>query len=179
MAARCEKPCPTGPWPLAGLTDSDEYAAMGNNVEVLQRHQQPIAVVRDRVQPEGISEFLGSAFDETMAVVGHQRLDVTGAPFARYSLTDDARWDVEAGFPVDAPPLAEGRVLPDMLPGGTVARILHVGEYAAVGVAYETLLEWLPANGYQPTGDPWEEYLDRPSTPNPRTEVYVPCAAAQ
>jgi len=161
--------------PLGTWVGADDNAVMGNNVETIERTEQPIAVVRGRVQPDGIAEFLGKAFGDSMAVIERQHLHIVGAPFARYGLTDDSRWDIEAGFPVDALPVAEGRVLPDVLPGGTIARILYIGDYSAVGAAYETLMEWLPDNDFAPSGEPWEEYLDQPGTPNPRTEVYVPC----
>jgi effector-binding domain-containing protein len=70
---------------------------------------------------------------------------------------------------------AAGRVEPAVLPGGTVARTLHVGSYDTVAAAYEATESYLTDNGYEPSGPAWECYLDEPDVPQPRTEVFMPC----
>ena len=145
------------------------------DVELADLQQQPAAVVRGHVSHQGIAEFLGPAFSDVMVALAHQHLHPAGAPFARYRATPDQGWDVEAGFPAPVPVTPEERVEPAELPGGRVARTLHVGDYAAMGAAYEAVEDWVMRNGYVVDGEPWESYLDGPDVEQPRTEVYFPC----
>jgi effector-binding domain-containing protein len=136
-----------------------------------------VALVRAHVAHDGIGDFLGGAFAEVMSVVEQQGRRPVGAPFGRYRMTDGG-FDVEAGFPVDAPVTAQGRVEPGTLPGGTVARAMYRGPYDGVAAAYDAVIRSVQDSGDQVAGDPWECYLDGPEVPEPRTEVFVPCQPA-
>ncbi|GAB2749610.1 GyrI-like domain-containing protein [Nocardioides pakistanensis] len=138
---------------------------------------QHTAVVKGHVPLAGIGEFLGSAFTEVIKVIDQQGLHPTGAPFARYRVTDQ-EFDVEAGFPVSDVVKPEGRVEADELPAGRVARTMHVGAYDEVDKAYEAATAWLTDEGCVTVGAPWECYLDGPEVENPRTEVFIPCTTA-
>lgn len=147
---------------------------MSYEVQVVELAEQPAAVVREHVAHDGIAAFLGPAFSDVMAAVGAQHVQVAGAPFGRYRPTEDGGWDIEAGFPVATAISEQGRVLATSLPGGRAARTLHVGDYQALGAAYEAVTKWLIDNGFVASGQPWECYLDGPEVANPRTEVYFP-----
>lgn len=148
---------------------------MDYDIQLVDRPEQPAAVVRGRVSHEGIGAFLGPAFGEVMAAAASQGLHVMGPPFGRYRALDGGDWDLQAGFPVNAALTAAGRVEPAELPAGPLARTVHVGDYAGVGAAYEAVTSWLAAQGYAAAGEPWECYLDGPEVENPRTEVFFPC----
>jgi effector-binding domain-containing protein len=135
---------------------------------------QPVAVVRGHARIDEISDFLGGAFGEVLIVLDKQGQHPTGPPFGRYRSAGDG-FDVEAGFACSAEVEPEGRVEADQLPGGRVARTLHVGPYGDVGAAYEASIDWLTEEGYEVAGAPWESYLDGPEVPEPRTEVFIPC----
>ncbi len=138
---------------------------------------QHTAVVCGHIKTEELPEFLGAAFGEVINVLDKQGLHPTGAPFGRYQPTD-GEFDVVIGFPCSGVVEATGRVEPDELPGGRVARTMHVGSYDDVGAAYEAAISWLTDEGCVVTGAPWECYLDGPDVPEPRTEVFVPCESA-
>ena len=106
---------------------------MSYDIEVVNLPEQPAAVVRARVAHNGIAEFLGPAFGDVMTVLQRQGLQPAGPPFGRYRPADDGGWDISAGFPVSDAVAAEGRVEALTLPGGPVARTLHVGDYGAPG----------------------------------------------
>jgi effector-binding domain-containing protein len=135
---------------------------------------QPVAVVRGRVDPAGLPQFLGSAFAEVAAAAAAQGVRLDGAPFGRY-VPGEGDWEVAAGFPVSQTLRASGRVTCEVLPAGRVAHTMHVGAYDAVGAAYEAAREYVVDNGHEPSGPPWECYLDGPDVPEPRTEVFMPC----
>jgi hypothetical protein len=149
------------------------------DITLADLQEQHAAVVRGHVATEQIPDFLGGAFGEAAGAAAAQGLTLTGPPFARYSVPDEGRFDIEAGFPVSGAVTAVGRVEPRTLPGGTAARTMHVGAYDAVGAAYEAVQTYLTDNGYEPSGAPWECYLDDPEVESPRTEVVLPCRPAR
>ena len=147
---------------------------MTHEIRLATLQSQPVAVVRAHVTRDGIAAFLGNAFAEVMTVLREQGITPTGPPFGRY-VPDDDGFEVEAGFPVDRPAMSSGQVEPGELPGGTVAFTVHTGAYEDVGAAYTTAVDWLIDNGLVVSGEAWENYLDEPGVPHPRTEVFVPC----
>jgi effector-binding domain-containing protein len=146
-----------------------------HHIERLQ--VQPAAVVRARVAVDLIPAFLAGAYAEVLAVLSAQGLGPCGPPFARYGL-GERTFDVEAGFPTTAPVAPSGRVEASELPGGPALVILHRGPYDDVARDLRAGQEWLEANGWIASGDPWEAYLDGPEVAEPRTVVYLPCRPA-
>ncbi len=147
---------------------------MTYKVELVELAEQQAAVVRGHVDAAELPAFLGGAFGEAARVLADQRLAPAGPPFGRFRPTGDG-FDAEVGFPSTGPVTASGRVSAATLPGGPAARVMHRGDYGAVGAAYEVAQQWLAEHGYAAAGEPWESYLDGPEVPEPRTLVHVPC----
>ena len=145
------------------------------DITLAELPEQHAAVVRGHLTTEQIPDFLGGAFGEAAGAAAAQGLSLAGPPVARYSVPDEGRFDIEAGFPLSGAVDAVGRVQPSTLTGGTVARTTHVGSYDSVAEAYQAVDTFLTDNGYEPSGAPWECYLDEPEVENPRTEVIFPC----
>lgn len=144
-------------------------------IQIADLQEQHVALVRGHVSVEQIPAFLGAAYSEVPGVAARQGLALTGAPYGRYRFDADGTLQIEAGFPVSGVVTAEGRVEPGTLPGGTVARTMHVGPYDGVAAAYDAARSYLTDNGFEPAGEAWECYLDEPEVANPRTEVFLPC----
>lgn len=144
------------------------------DVEVVDLRPQTVAVVKAEVRVDEIPTFLGGAFSEVMQALAAQQLAPAGPPFCRYTSLGPT-FTVEAGFPSSDAVSPTGRVVPDVLPGGSAARVLHVGSYAEVTSAYDAASAWLEDNGYALAGPPWESYLDEPTVAEPRTLVFLPC----
>lgn len=142
------------------------------------RAEQDVAVVCGRMTAQELPAFLGGAFGDVMATVAAQGRRITGMPFGRYVPVGDGGFEVEAGFPVDGPVAAQGRVEPGTLPGGPVLTTVHRGSYESVAGAYELLVRSVAESGGQPAGAPWECYLDEPGVPEPRTQVVLPYTEA-
>ena len=53
-------------------------------------------------------------------------------------------------------------------------RVPHDGIGPFVGAAER----WIQENAMRQDGAPWEVYLDDPSIPDPRTEIFLPCTEA-
>lgn len=143
-----------------------------------QAEPRPAAVVRGHVEHDGIGAFIGASIREVMHAIGAQHVQPAGEPFAQYRLADDGTFDIAVGFPVTSPVSASDGVVPMSLPAGTVARTTVTGPYAEIGSAYDALIAWIDASGYEMTGDFLERYLDGPDAPSPRTVIEVPCRRA-
>jgi effector-binding domain-containing protein len=152
---------------------------MEHEITVVDLSEQPTAVVRGRAAPETISDVLGRTFEAVARVAAGQGRRLAGPPFARYRSMDESGWDLEAGFPVDAPVVADGQVEPATLPACQAARLVHTGPYDTVGEAWGEASAWLAEHGYAATDAPWESYLDEPGVAQPRTLILMPCAPAR
>jgi effector-binding domain-containing protein len=152
---------------------------MEHEITVVDLSEQPTAVVRGRAAPETISDILGRTFEAVARVAADQGRRLTGPPFARYRTMDESGWDLEAGFPVDAPIAADEQVEPATLPACQAARLVHTGPYDTVGEAWGEASAWLAEHGYAATDAPWESYLDEPGVAQPRTLILMPCAPAR
>lgn len=144
-------------------------------IETLQ--PQHAAVVTETLPVQSIGPFIGEAFGLVMQVLQEQHGFPVGPPFASYRMLGDA-FIVSAGFPVARPITSSGRVVPMDLPGGRTVMTMHTGAYDAVVHAYDAIMAWLPSQGLVPAGDPWEQYLDGPEVPLPRTLLHMPVAPA-
>ena len=152
---------------------------MEHEITVVDLSEQPTAVVRDRAVPATIPDVLGRAFEAVARVATDQGRRLAGPPFARYRTMDEAAWDIEAGFPVDAPVVADGDVEPATLPACRAARLVHTGPYDTIGGAWNEASAWLVEHGYAATDAPWESYLDEPGVEQPRTLIVMPCEPAR
>lgn len=149
---------------------------MEHEITAVDLTEQPTAVVRGRADPETISEVLGRSFGSVARAAAAQGRHLVGPPFARYHTMDVAGWELEAGFPVDTPVLAEGEVEPSTLPACRAARLVHTGPYDTVGEAWSEATAWLAEHGYAATEAPWESYLDERGVERPRTLILMPFA---
>jgi effector-binding domain-containing protein len=147
------------------------------SIQVVEHGEEPAAVVCGHATTAELPAFLGGAFGEVMEQLGRQKIAVAGPPFARY-LPVDGGFDVEAGFPTASAVSPSGRVVPSVLPGGTVATTQHRGDYGELGQSYSDIEKWVLDQGWVCTGAPWESYLDGPEVPEPRTQISFPCAPA-
>lgn len=128
--------------------------------------EQPTAVVRGRLTVPDLVQWIGPGFGQVMRAVTVAGRRPVGPPFARYARVDaePATFDVEAGFPVDAPLVGpSGGVEASALPAGPAVVTVHVGPYEAMAGAYEALERWLVEHDAAAAGAPWEVYLSEPA----------------
>jgi effector-binding domain-containing protein len=143
---------------------------------------QPSAAIRATLSVPEIGAWYGPTLGRLAAWLGQRGIPIVGPPYARYHRLGEARFEVEAGFPVAAPVDGDEEVHASSLPAGRQARTVHLGPYEGLGAAYEALEAWVAERGGEPAGDPWEVYESDPNAqPDPatwRTQVLLPFRAA-
>jgi AraC family transcriptional regulator len=147
---------------------------------------QPILVVRRRVRRADIAATIGAALPSVFIHAQQRGLAIAGYPITRYLESSVGLVTFETGMRVTpqngnwtaADGQGQGDVLAETLPGGPAAVTIHSGPYEQLQNAYAAVEEWIAANGLQPTGPPWEAYLNDPADhPNPqdwKTQVHWP-----
>ncbi len=158
---------------------------MIEDIRVEQIPAQESAVVRGRCAPEDIGQFVGAAYEEVMAALGEQGLGPAGPPLCRYLMGAEgmdeqgqaAMFTLAAGFPTSGSVAATGRVEAMTLPAGSAVVAVHVGAWTDLGQAYAAVAQWMAERDLEPSGDPWESYLDGPEVEVHRTMLTSPCRA--
>lgn len=114
--------------------------------------------------------------------LGQRGIQPAGACFTIYH-AEEPEIDAEVCEPLSAPAAPHGPVQVYELPGlPLAASVIHHGPFAGLPQAYEALLKWIEANGYQVTGACREFYLQPPAKggdqhdPQTVTEIQFPVA---
>ncbi|PNI09735.1 AraC family transcriptional regulator [Arthrobacter sp. AFG7.2] len=141
---------------------------------------QPVAVVRERVPMDALTDFFGRAFGTVMAAAQAQDCTPAGPPFALYRGMPSDTVDVEAGFPIDGNFTDTDGVASGTLPETDALEALHIGPYDSLEKTYQAILEQMEAEGLTPADIMWEYYLSDPEQePDPakwQTRVIWPLA---
>jgi len=84
---------------------------------------------------------------------------------------------VHACAAIELPAPSFARAAVDVLPAGTFARLVHLGSYESIAVAYHALYDWAQSHGHAERGFVREVYLNDPADVSPEallTEVLLP-----
>jgi effector-binding domain-containing protein len=138
-------------------------------VEVVRVEAQPTLVVRARIAPDEIATHGQRMLDTVHALV--RRVEATpGRNVMRYRPHGD-RLDFEVGVVDPGGVAPEGKVVRSALPGGRVARTLHVGPYEDLGATHAVLDAWCAEHGHRLSGVRWEIYGHWRDDAPPEVEV--------
>ena len=168
------------------LKERQSRKTMEYSVTKKELAAQPVLVVRRRVRRDQIAATIGSSLPKVFLHAQQHGLAIADFPITRYLETSVGLVTLETGMRVTSnrgewtAKAGAGDVLADTLPAGLAAVTIHSGSYDQLPAAYAALEEWMAANGFHPTGAPWEAYLNDPADfPDPqdwKTEVCWPIA---
>lgn len=130
--------------------------------EIVELDETPTAVIAAVVPMAEMVSFFDSAYGKVAGALGEQSIAPTGPAFARYNSPPEEAFDLEVGFPVDRSPSPSGEVRPGTLPGGRVARLVHLGAFEGLPDSWARLESWLREGGHQPGQVFWEVYVTEP-----------------
>lgn len=136
----------------------------------------PALTIRTHTSMHEIGALFDEGYKEITDLLERQGKKPAGKPFARYYDMSAGMFDVEFGFPVESDVHGGGRINLGTTPSGKAAGCLYIGSYDEIEPAYDALMKWASDNGYAPSGESCEIYLDDPLHTPPdqlRTQVYL------
>jgi AraC family transcriptional regulator len=151
-------------------------------VEVVEVSPQVVLGLRRRGPYPHIATMLGEVAEFAVA----KGIRIAGPPvFVCHEMTPEeairadaaGNADIEVAFPITGDATGEGEMRIYVLPGGTMARIVHRGAYEKSTYTYEKLFAWLENNRKTLTGPMREVYLNDPhevAEEEILTEIYAP-----
>jgi effector-binding domain-containing protein len=136
----------------------------------------PALMIRMHTSMHDIATLFDAGYRDIVGVLEAQGRKPAGAPFAHYYDMEKEMLDVEFGFPVDSTAQGGGRIATGTTPSGKAVTCLYIGPYNEIEPAYDALMKWAADNGFTPSGEAYEIYLDDPSTTPPdqlRTQAHL------
>jgi effector-binding domain-containing protein len=130
--------------------------------KIERREPLHTAVVRRSAGYEGLMEAIGSAFGTVFPALAVRGVAPLSMPLIHYTDMAAAEVGFEGGAVVAEPVIAGDGIEPGELPGGDVATAVHSGPYEELPSSHAALTAWIAAQGRQPAGAPWEEYVTDP-----------------
>ena len=137
-----------------------------HEIKIMNIVPQKAIAIREKVKVKDIPQTMGQIFGELMPVV-QSEVRCIGPPFAYYDSWSDDETDMVVGFPIAGEGVTKGRIRPFELPAARAAVAMHIGPYDKLAESYREMMEWMKANGHQPAGFMWEEYLNSPDEVSP------------
>ncbi|NTU57971.1 MAG: transcriptional regulator [Chlorobiaceae bacterium] len=144
--------------------------------ELRELSPAPALMIRMHTSMHDIARLFDAGYREIVALLATQGRKPAGAPFARYFNMDSKMIDIEFGFPVESDVQGGGRIAVGATPCGKAVTSLFIGPYNEIEPAYDALMKWADDNGYSPSGEAYEIYLNDPtSIPSDqlRTQVHL------
>lgn len=135
-----------------------------------EKESQPTIAIRTRTALVNLPQVLGKAYEDIMNYLSEIGIQPSGAPYVGYFNTDMQDLDIECGLPVSQPIAGTNELKPSEIPAGKQVSCLYTGPYNQIEPAYNAIMEWIPANGYTPTGVCYEFYLNNPAE-TPESEL--------
>ena len=157
--------------------------------QITDAQRQIAAVVHLQCPRDEIKSLAGPAISEVLDALNSQGQTPQGPMFMHHLTMSSAEFDVEVGFPVATPIVAQGRVRPGQLPATRVARTVYHGAYEGLHGAWDAFGKRLERDGLvdrrllAPIRTLWERYLvgpeTTPDTSQWRTELNLPLAPVE
>jgi effector-binding domain-containing protein len=150
---------------------------MSEPIAIVELRTQRIASVRRTVAQRDLGAFFDEVYPKVLGRLAAQGAKPAGPPLARYFNNDPAAFDTEAGVPFEGTFAPSSDLRVTELPGGKVAKTVHLGTYETLSAEYERIMAWADAHGLGLGNDPWEVYVKDPEIDGGAvTEVYFPLA---
>ncbi len=152
------------------------------DVTLVEIPSMQVIGIRKRGHYSLVSELLPGIFEYAMK----NRMQIAGMPMLIMHETSKeeaveadrtGNADVEVAVPVAGKVSASGEIKVYTLPGGRMARIVHMGPYETCEVSYQKVMDWIAVKGLQVKGPIREAYYNNPHEVKPEeimTEILVP-----
>jgi effector-binding domain-containing protein len=112
-------------------------------IEIVELQPRRALTIRRIVPSNDLGAFFMEVFPKLRTAIVGQGATPSGPAFARYHTSNAAALDTEAGIPFTGSATASGEARVTTLPGGRVAKTVHVGPYETLSHEYRRIEEWL------------------------------------
>ena len=153
-------------------------ALIAPRIDVVRLAAQPVARLRIETTPDNLvldtTAAIYALFTEMRAAGREPRPPVL---CMNEPLADGEVIRVHACAAIESPAPSFEHAEVDVLPAGTFARLVHLGSYESIAVAYHALYDWAQSRGHAEQGLVREVYLNDPADVAPEallTEVLLP-----
>lgn len=148
-------------------------------VKIKEVQAQPIVSIRTHAPDVAFGQVIPVALRELIAYAertGVRRHDLPPVVIHHQYTEEDA--DIEIGIPIERAVVGEERITSTIIPGSSVAYVIHIGPYHELEFVYPALAAWIQEHGYETDGPSREAFLnDWEHVANPaeyQTEVMWP-----
>ena len=169
---------------LSNLKAVSEALPIPSKIEIIEEEVVDITYVglKDSISISDIGVKTGEMIDDIKTVMGENNIEVRSNPISVYQVWNEAEGYtvMEVGIPVlaDTKIKQNDRVKLNVIPGGMVAKVVHVGPYDNLNEPHFAIDEWIRSNARQMRGAPWEVYVASPMNEQDSskwiTEIYYP-----
>ena len=139
---------------MAGLVVSPKNSVR-YHIELTHSKAIHTAVIRSRVRPKDLAQFVPAACGEVWSFIRSTGLPRPGRHLALYL---DTQGSVEVGAEASEPFVGNGRVQCSQLPSGRAATTVHFGPYARLSEAHAEIRQWCAEHGHRLSDISWEIY---------------------
>jgi effector-binding domain-containing protein len=138
---------------------------MSYKFEIINHPAQRVLSIRTHAAMQDLPVVIPQSFGAVAQYLGQLGQAPAGAPLVAYYSSDAAmqNMDIEIGCPVGKVLPGQGNIQPSEMPGGKAVACLHVGPYNQLQTAYQAIMQWMQAQGYEGTGICYEVYLNDPA----------------
>ena len=157
----------------------NQEGIMAYPFEIKEVQAQPIVSIRMHTPPATFDRSIPSAMTELLTYARQQGI-LCGdkAPMVINYAYEETNADVEVCVPVESVVASEGRIASRILPGDSVASLMHKGPYEELGLIYPSLAAWIKEQGHEMNGPARQAFWDGPwnaiDPAHYRTEVLWP-----
>jgi effector-binding domain-containing protein len=128
---------------------------MSYRVRIEQVESRPLAVVRRRATLRELSTVVPAACGEVWSFI---RANQVAGPGRHVAVYLDGQISLEVGVEITPAFVGDDHVVRSATPAGTVATVAHIGPYAGLADAHQSIQRWCKDHGHKTAGPNWEIY---------------------
>ena len=167
---------------LANLKDVVESMPQ-YTIEITEEETEPIYYIgiKSEVAPNDIAALqqqMAAAYGELMGYVASSGKSAQGMPICVYHDLDGDMMVMEPAIPMpEIVDVKHDKIEAHEIGASKVVKGIHLGDYRNLGVSHEEMRAYMQANNLSLNGNPWEQYVNDPTTIDTarwETHIYYP-----
>ncbi len=174
-----------GPYYEKGLAQLKEVVESlpQYSIQITQEETEPIYYIGIKSEvslddPNAIKEMMGQSFGELMGYVAAAGKQPAGMPICVYHDMGSDMIVMEPAIPTaESMEVKHDKIEAQQINASKVVKGIHLGDYEKLGASHDEITAYMQANNLTLNGNPWEQYVNDPSTVDTtkwETHIYYP-----